>query len=548
MRIQAYTTRFGLSPAVVLGLFLLILLRIPSFAEPHWYGDEGIYASIAGEMRHGEALYRDIWDNKPPFIYWLYLLAGGDSSMFGIRLLNLLAGMAAAIGIYQLARQLTTAQSALGSFFIAVVLLGTPVLEGNIANSENFLLPLVVWGLYLGLTNRGSLRKQLLSGALFGLACLFKLVAVLDFTGFMVFIVLARTRLIRDDLEHEKVETPWPFVAGFLVPLLTVSFSMILHGTFGSFMTATLLDMFHYMGHSGDYWLGLVLWPMAGTATLLLFILGTILIGMNFASGRIHEREMFVSVLFWFEYVAVLLSGRHYSHYLIQLVPGVSLLVVMGIQRVAKSTSLIDKMNAGTVLICALYLALITFSHGQPIGAYYDRSDAQGKLVAGTVRAYYANYITHVVLGTRSEAAYQRFFNDEQSRIDLLGKTLSTTFSDIPRDAIYLYTDQGWGYPHLGLRVPTPFSVAYHRHLAMNGTARLIGSLEANQPQLIVLDQTLAVFPELARFIARSYRPVANDAAYHYFVKTESPMQSEGLRGSSPAGDAPRNAGLISTL
>lgn len=549
MRIQIHTAKFGLSPAVALGLLCLVMLRIPSFAEPSWYGDEGIYAAVAGEIRHGEALYRDIWDNKPPFIYWLYLLAGADSSMFGIRLLNVLAGMAAAIGLYTLARQLTTNRAALVVFFLAVILLGTPVIEGNISNSENFLLPLVVWGLYFGLTARGNLGRQLLSGALFGLACSFKLIAVLDFAGFMVFIVLVRTRLIRDDLEDAKVERPWPFVAAFLVPLLAIAFSAILRGTFGGLVTATFLDILQYVGSMDGQWLGLVLWPMTGTTKLLLLILGTILIGMNFASGRIREKETFVGILFWFEYAAVLLSGHPYCHYLIQLVPGASLLIVMGMQRAAKSTSLIGKMNAGTVLISALYLALITFSRGQPIGVNYGDSEVRGKLVPGTIRAYYANYITHVVLGVRSEAAYQRFFNNEEPRIDLLGAKLTSTFSDIPRDAIYLYTDQAWSYPRLGLRVPTPFSVVYHRYLAKNGTARLMGSLQANPPELIVLNRGIGVFPELARFMTQSYKAVAKDVTYDYFIRTKSPAQSHGPAGGPLAGAVPQDGGspLISS-
>lgn len=548
MRIQAHTPRFRLNPAVAFGLLLLALLRIPSFAEPNWYGDEGIYATIAGEMRHGEALYRDIWDNKPPLIYWLYLLAGRDSSMVGVRLLNLLAGMAAAVGVWELARQLTTDRAALGAFFIAVVLLGTPAIEGNISNSENFLLPLVVWGLCFGLKSPGSLRRRFLAGMLFGLASLFKLVAVLDFAGLMAFLVLARTRLIRDDLEEEKIGALWPLMAGYVVPLLAVSFVVLFRGTFGGFVTATVLDMFRYVGDPGDPWLGLVLWPMTGTAKLLLLILGLVLIGMNFASGRIEEKEAFVGVLFWFEYVAVLLSGRNYCHYLIQLVPGVSLLIVMGIQRAAKGTSLIGKANAGTVLICVLYLALITFSRGRPIGVVYGGSKAQARFMPGIVKAYYANYITHVLLGIRSEAAYQRFFNDEQPRIGLLREKLDSIFSGIPRDGIYLYTDQAWGYPCLGLRVPTPFAVAYHRYLAGNGTARLMGPLRAKPPQLIVWDWTVAVFPELACFLAQSYRYVTSDAGYDYFVKTESPMQSQGLPGRRPADDVSPNEGLRSAL
>ena len=45
---------------VLVGIFLL---RIPSFWEPYWYGDEGIYLAIGQALQRGAVLYRDIWDN-----------------------------------------------------------------------------------------------------------------------------------------------------------------------------------------------------------------------------------------------------------------------------------------------------------------------------------------------------------------------------------------------------------------------------------------------------------------------------------------------------
>src|SRR5258707_10382419 len=48
-----------------------VLLRIPSFVEPTWYSDAGTYADIGWALNHGARLYVDVWDNKPPGIYWL---------------------------------------------------------------------------------------------------------------------------------------------------------------------------------------------------------------------------------------------------------------------------------------------------------------------------------------------------------------------------------------------------------------------------------------------------------------------------------------------
>src|SRR5258707_10984694 len=60
---------------IISGAF--VLLRIPSFIEPPWYSDAGTYADIGWALNHGARLYLDVWDNKPPGIYWLSAFLAG---------------------------------------------------------------------------------------------------------------------------------------------------------------------------------------------------------------------------------------------------------------------------------------------------------------------------------------------------------------------------------------------------------------------------------------------------------------------------------------
>src|SRR5690348_16102096 len=60
-------------PWVLIALILFcILWRLPSLADPPWLNDEGTYATVGRAIFAGEALYRQIWENKPPAIYLLY--------------------------------------------------------------------------------------------------------------------------------------------------------------------------------------------------------------------------------------------------------------------------------------------------------------------------------------------------------------------------------------------------------------------------------------------------------------------------------------------
>ena len=56
-----------------LSIFLLVA-RLPAYHEPvDW--DVGTYSVIANELLHGERLYADVWDVKPPAIFVTYAFA-----------------------------------------------------------------------------------------------------------------------------------------------------------------------------------------------------------------------------------------------------------------------------------------------------------------------------------------------------------------------------------------------------------------------------------------------------------------------------------------
>src|SRR3989337_2620929 len=117
---------------------LFALLRFPSLFEPYWYGDEGIYQVIGIALRQGRILYSEIWDNKPPILYLIYALFNGEQ--FYVRLLSLIVGAGTVVILYLLTAKLFKnlfARFASTAFF--AVMFALPVLEGNIANAENFM-------------------------------------------------------------------------------------------------------------------------------------------------------------------------------------------------------------------------------------------------------------------------------------------------------------------------------------------------------------------------------------------------------------------------
>lgn len=72
--------RLGIILPFFIAVTAFIILRLPSLFEPHWYGDEAVYAAVAHAIEKGRTLYVDVWDNKPPGIYFIYMI--GDPMRF----------------------------------------------------------------------------------------------------------------------------------------------------------------------------------------------------------------------------------------------------------------------------------------------------------------------------------------------------------------------------------------------------------------------------------------------------------------------------------
>ena len=70
-RVRWLTVLTAASLAAIAAAFLL---RIPSIAEPLGI-DQSLWASAVRGMSHGQRLYRDVWEQRPPGIYWIYLAA-----------------------------------------------------------------------------------------------------------------------------------------------------------------------------------------------------------------------------------------------------------------------------------------------------------------------------------------------------------------------------------------------------------------------------------------------------------------------------------------
>ena len=171
------------SLAVVVAAFLL---RIPGIVEPLG-PDQGVYATIGWAMQRGFALYRDLFEQKPPGLYVTYWLGFGilgtkASSIFWI---DYAAAVATTIALFDLCRRLVSVR--FGAFAAAVFALGTlpaaRLAYGGFlerAINETFIVLFVTsaaWATAIAIL-RSSDRWSIVAGFFAGLAAVFKPMAI----------------------------------------------------------------------------------------------------------------------------------------------------------------------------------------------------------------------------------------------------------------------------------------------------------------------------------------------------------------------------------
>ncbi len=458
----------------LLGISLVFFfLRFPSLFEPNWYGDEGIYQVLGDGMSQGRLLYRDIFDNKPPFLYILYNLTGSD--LFTTRLLSLVFGLFSVVAFYFLSKKLfINIKSVIVSTSIFAFLFGFPVLEGNIANAENFiLLPVIIAGLFIlsaveKKNDDKNLKILFSSGLLLGIAFLFKIVSVFDFLAFLSFLViisLPRSNnliFIKKNLLNEA-RNILAFVLGFIFLIIPTGLIFFLQGGFDEFLRATLFSNIGYVGY-GNRFLGI---PQG-----LLIFKSLILLGFTFVIflKRIHVERNVMFIFIWvaFSIFNALFSHRPYTHYLIVLIPSFSLLIGL---------LFVDKWKK-TALVFVFVTLAIVFNVFTP--------NFKKALL------YYPNFVSFV-MDQKTVREYYGFFDGNTPKDYLLSEIIKMNTNE--NDNIFIWGNNAQVYNMTNTLPPGKYAVAYHITNYKDGLENTRLGLERTKPKLIILMPNTVSYP-----------------------------------------------------
>ncbi len=326
-----------------LGLLVVALaLRLPFYTQTIWNLDEGSTFTMAQIIRHGGVLYRDAADNRTPLVPYakaLLLTFLGDWNVRGVHItVALMIGLTAVL-LWRVARRLgdTRAGAAGAVFFTLLSFVMLATADPMATHTGWFLIFFSALGYWIFVYALSAKRTwpALMAGLAFGLAAMAKQPGLLDL---IVALVLCALVAISEPAQRTRCLR--------LAGLLLAGFGVVVAGTAGYFyLNGAWHDFIYYTWtyNTTLYVPELPLWyrlamvrvsfDLAYRNAFFALCLGSLaavwLLTRVFGRWRRHEPLPVFEwlVLGWSAsgLASTMLSGRSFSHYSIQVLPGLSL-------------------------------------------------------------------------------------------------------------------------------------------------------------------------------------------------------------------------------
>lgn len=466
---------------LIIVFILALLLRVPSLFEPYWYGDENIYLVMGQALRKGLVFYKDIHDNKPPF---LYLLASLSGTVFYFRLLLLIWSLASLYLFFEISR-LIFKKRKIGFFLtlLFMIISTIPLFEGNIANSEIFMLLPTLGAVFLLLEKEEvSVENFFWAGILFSLAFLFKVPAGFDFAASFLFFLIFKEKDLKFFLRKSWWQKTLSFITGFLLPIV---FSLFYYFTRGALLPYIRAGFFQNVGYLSS-WKGKTGFLQGQERLLLRSGILLIMIFIFYLKRNHLEKNkqnfLFLPVWFLFSLFAALLSERPYPHYLIQVLPPLILLFGVFFEKKFK-------------LIFVAFFCVLLFYFSLRYYRFYTYP----------VFGYYKNFFAYAI-GKKSQRDYFNNFDGKTWQTYQVAEYLRTHTQK--NDRTFIWGDEP-GIQALSQRLPVGrFMVAYHI-IHFNGFEETIKSLKDKMPGFVIkMTYEKPAFPQFDIFLNQFYLKV----------------------------------------
>jgi 4-amino-4-deoxy-L-arabinose transferase-like glycosyltransferase len=482
--------------AALPGVITLVILRLPSLMEPHWYTDEAGYVNVARSLLNGKILYSQTWNNKPPLMLWTIAL---DVKVFGsnetsLHVLSMLSGLTTIAAVVWAAGRLYTPRRALLAGVFAAVFLGLPIFDAELAIPESLMIAPLTWAGAIVLVRilRGDAdraprripRWPVVAGLLTAAAIAYQQTAVAETSAFFLALLLA-PRLLRRDA----------FIFLGMVVAVTAAWLVAAIITAGADNVVFALAGF-YIEYTKK---ALPSSPAAALAHFGLAAVAAVLIGIGAIASRKLVRVEWV-LLLWAgaTLLVTAIAGQPFPHFLVPAIAPLSLLAsglsIPSLNRLRaggwKPLVPLTPQLAGLAIAAVMasvagmdWLPLLTFAPG----ATHSLSQYYG----GAVQA------------ALSSADRIRWDNDFDARV--AGDTAVVAFlhsRGLSGSRGVVWSSDAWVYALADLQILLPTPPIYNDEILLGFNGPVEEYVAAARPVVIVTSQdALEQYPEIDRLL-----------------------------------------------
>ncbi len=444
-------------PAWVVGILAIVLiLRIPSFFEPYYYGDEMIYLTLGQGVRQGLILFKDIHDNKPPLLYLTAAIAG---NLFWFKAILCFWSMFTVAFFYKLAAKLfeKNVRVQMVSTSLFAILTTIPLFEGNIVNAELFMIGFTLIALYILLSEGLSSKKIFFAGFLFGIGALFKIPAAFDLPVIVVYWFMI------NDFKNwgSVIKNTFILIAGFASPIVLSFAWYFVSGALPEYIKAAFMQN---VGYLSSFRPGDVQKPFYVRNAPLLIRAAIIFAGtvvLYLFRKKLSKNFLLFCIWTLFGLFAVTLSERPYPHYFIQILAPISFFLGM--------------FFAERSIEQALVVIPLAVSFFVPV--YY-------KFYYYQTASYYTRFISFTT-GRMDKAQYFQSFASTVNRNYKISDFLTT--SSLPSDRVFIWDPDSAIVYSLSRRLPPIKYVADYHVYDYSSLSEVSKQLSANPPKFIIL-------------------------------------------------------------
>ncbi|MFA4967310.1 MAG: glycosyltransferase family 39 protein [Candidatus Margulisiibacteriota bacterium] len=472
------------SRIILLVLFILVLqvfLRLPFLLSP-LDRDEGLYGYMGQRILAGEIPYRDVFDHKPPVVYYIYaaVIKFSGGSTLAIRTFTMLYGLLTTLAVFGAGLFLFGVGGGLLAALIFAVFSGGPFIQGAFSNTEPFmLLPMVLALLFfLKAAKTKNSGWYFLAGLMSGLAFMIKQVSIFNFLVLLgCSIWEPEAKSLGSQKEPRLSVAGSLLIFGFLIFPIIFTLYFALQGALPDFINCAFLVNRTYLAASPvpffflDPKFGMsVIWETIreNSVIWILSVFSLLAIVLN------DRKRGNITLALWavFSFFGMAMGKLFFGHYFIQMIPSLCLLSAYALIKIKESGNMAIKIIMAAVII------IVTFSNFLYQFPFYS--------------SYNPYQVVEAQHGTRSFGI--AYF-----------ASLSLKNKIRPQDDLFVWAAEPEVYFYLNKKALVRFPYYFDWMRKIGAGEKIIEAVRLKKPRYVLWTEYSPRFPELEKLMISNY-------------------------------------------